>query len=166
MTFGLTLLGLGDLTVDFRCQNKSLERSHGSGDPCMQAVPNGKQFNAWLLKEQNICSARNPLDELKGPRGHDEGLIWSPAKLSVTLELSSSPNCQRSKKNQPMGASSQDQTCQICRFFCFFLPEHPLCSLKPCKLALDKAPCDSGSLTTFGFTPQHRLTSYFCDLPE
>lgn len=35
----------------------------------MWAVPNGKQFNAWLLKEPNICSTRNPLDKLKQASG-------------------------------------------------------------------------------------------------
>lgn len=66
---------MSDLTVDFSCQNKRVESSHGAGDPRMQAAPNGKQFNAWLLNEQNICSTRNPLDELERPRGHSESLI-------------------------------------------------------------------------------------------
>lgn len=85
-----SLLGPGDLSADF-----SHRTSHSSsGDPCMQAVPNGKQFTAWLLKEQNICSTRNPLDELERPRGHSEVLSGAARRRRAAMN----PRPRSSKK--------------------------------------------------------------------
>lgn len=67
VTFWPTAPELGDpcYSVGFSCQTIWLESSRSFGDPGIQAVPNRKQFNAWLLKEQNICSTRNPFDKLE-----------------------------------------------------------------------------------------------------
>lgn len=43
------------------------------------AAPNGKQFNAWLLKERNLQTARNPLDKLENMQV-DSGCAVSKAR--------------------------------------------------------------------------------------
>lgn len=77
VTFWPAAPELGDpsYSVGFSCQTILLESSHSFGDPGIRAVPNRKQFNAWLLEEQNICSTRNPLDKLEQASGLCKSLI-------------------------------------------------------------------------------------------